>query len=152
MTLYQYCYIWSSPFNKLATRAENRITFKRHLLLGQWTDFKIISQKYFLGWLVSCFRFNGPLRQYFSLYWAVSQREGERAEWIDQSENVQTTPTRTYCKRKRPLPYCNRNCRTPQHWKFTQHHRTTPCSLGEPLPKLLKSSCSAEHNGPELKE
>ena len=26
----------------------------------------------------SCFGFNGPLRQYFSLYRAVSQREGER--------------------------------------------------------------------------
>ena len=31
-------------------------------------------------WLVGCFRFNGPLRQYFSLYRAVSQREGERGE------------------------------------------------------------------------
>ena len=30
-----------------------------------------------LGWLVG-FGFNGHLRQYFSLYWAVSQREGER--------------------------------------------------------------------------
>ena len=29
-------------------------------------------------WLVGCFGLNGPLRQYFSLYWAVSQREGER--------------------------------------------------------------------------
>ena len=27
-----------------------------------------------------CFGFNGPLRQYFSLYRAVSQREGERRE------------------------------------------------------------------------
>ena len=27
------------------------------------------------GWLVGCFGFNGPLRQYFSLYRAVSQRE-----------------------------------------------------------------------------
>ena len=27
-------------------------------------------------WLVGCFGFNGPLRQYFSLYQAVSQREG----------------------------------------------------------------------------
>ena len=26
------------------------------------------------GWLVGCFGFNGPLRQYFSLYPAVSQR------------------------------------------------------------------------------
>ena len=31
-------------------------------------------------WLVGCFGFNGPLRQYFSLYGAVSQREGERIE------------------------------------------------------------------------
>ena len=78
-----------------------------------------------VSWLVGCFGFNGPLRQYFSLYRAVSQREGERGERIDESENVQTTPTRTYCKRIRPLPYCNQNCRTPRHWKFTQHHRTT---------------------------
>ena len=31
-------------------------------------------------WLVGCFGLNGPLRQYFSLYRAVSQREGERDE------------------------------------------------------------------------
>ena len=30
--------------------------------------------------LVGCFGFNGPLRQYFSLYRAVSQREGEKGE------------------------------------------------------------------------
>ena len=30
--------------------------------------------------LVGCFGLNGPLRQYFSLYRAVSQREGERTE------------------------------------------------------------------------
>ena len=30
--------------------------------------------------LVGCFGFNGPLRQYFSLYRAVFQREGERKE------------------------------------------------------------------------
>ena len=33
-----------------------------------------------LSWLVGCFGFNGPLRQYFSLYRAVSQREGERGK------------------------------------------------------------------------
>ena len=33
-----------------------------------------------ISWLVGCFRFNGPLRQYFSLYRAVSQREGEGNE------------------------------------------------------------------------
>ena len=31
-------------------------------------------------WLVGCLGLNGPLRQYFSLYRAVSQREGEREE------------------------------------------------------------------------
>ena len=35
---------------------------------------------YGFGWLVGCFGLNGPLRQYFSLYRAVSQREGERKE------------------------------------------------------------------------
>ena len=34
-------------------------------------------KKYLVGWL---FRLNGPLRQYFSLYRAVSQREGERGD------------------------------------------------------------------------
>ena len=33
-----------------------------------------------VGWLVGFLRLNGPLRQYFSLYRAVSQREGERKE------------------------------------------------------------------------
>ena len=75
-----------------------------------------------VGWFVGL---NGPMRQCLSLYRAVSQREGERRERIDESKNVQTTPTRTYCKRNRPLPYCSQICRTPRHWKFTQHHRTT---------------------------
>ena len=39
------------------------------------------------SWLVGCFGFNAPLRQYFSLYRAVSQREGERGERIDESKN-----------------------------------------------------------------
>ena len=30
--------------------------------------------------VVGCFGLNGPLRQYFSLYRAVSQRQGERKE------------------------------------------------------------------------
>ena len=60
--------------------------------------------------MVGCFGFNGPLRQYFSLYRAVSQREGERGEKIDESKKVQTTPTRTYCKRNRLLPYLYQNC------------------------------------------
>ena len=50
-----------------------------------------ISQIPRVDWLVG-FGFNGPSRQYFSLYRAVSQREGEREERIDESKNVQTTP------------------------------------------------------------
>ena len=40
----------------------------------------ILSTTLFNGWLVGCFGFNGPLRQYFSLYRAVSQRGGERKQ------------------------------------------------------------------------
>ena len=36
--------------------------------------------------MVGCFGFSGPLRQYFSLYRAVSQREGEREERKDRGE------------------------------------------------------------------
>ena len=42
------------------------------------------------SWLVGCFGFNGPLRQYFSLYRAVSQKEGERKRknrWEQKSPN-----------------------------------------------------------------
>ena len=44
------------------------------------------------------------------------------------------TPTRTFCKRNRPLPYYHPNCRTPRHWKFTQgHHTTRPPLYGRKL-------------------
>ena len=32
------------------------------------------------GWLVGCFGFSGPMRQYFSLYRAVSQRKRRKRE------------------------------------------------------------------------
>ena len=45
------------------------------------------------GWLVGCFGFNGPFRQYFSLYRAVSQREGEKGEKMtDESKNSKQPP------------------------------------------------------------
>ena len=100
------------------------LLFSFSLSLGQPTNLQLA-----LGWLVGCFGFNSPLRQYFSLYRAVSQRERERRERIDESKNVQTTPTRTYCKRNRPLPYCNQNCRTPRHWKEFRISTPYKCSL-----------------------
>ena len=47
-------------------------------------------------------------------------------------------PTRTYCKRSRPLSYCYPNCMTPRHRKFTQGHRTTrpPPRASRPLETL----------------
>ena len=38
--------------------------------------------------LVSCVGFNGPLRQYFSLYRVVSQRGRKKREKIDERKNV----------------------------------------------------------------
>ena len=48
MTLYQNCSNSSAQLNKMATRAKNRKTFKRLLLLNQKMDFEIIIQECFL--------------------------------------------------------------------------------------------------------
>ena len=75
-----------------------------------------------VGWLI------WVLRPFETVFQSISGRLPEKGrkkiEMIDERKNVQTTPTRTFCKRSRPLPYCNPSCRTPRHWKFTQHHRT----------------------------
>ena len=43
-------------------------------------------------WLVSCFGFDGPLRQYFSLYRAVSQRVRKKRETIDKRKKFPNIP------------------------------------------------------------
>ena len=51
--------------------------------MDEWTDIQTGDgrvDRLFVGWLVGCLRLNGPFRQYFSLYRAVSQREEERKE------------------------------------------------------------------------
>ena len=59
----------------------------------------LLSYHLVVGW----FGFNGPWRQYFSLYTGrLSERESEN---IENRKNAQTTHIRTYCKRNRPLPY-----------------------------------------------
>ena len=76
-----------------------------------------------VGWLVGCFGIKGPLRQYFSL----PERGGKKWEMTDERANVQTTPTRTYSAASviGPCPTIIQITRTPWHWKFTQHHRST---------------------------
>ena len=49
MILNQNCSNRSALLNKMATRAKNRKTFKRLLLLNQKMDFEIIIQECFLG-------------------------------------------------------------------------------------------------------
>ena len=53
------------------------LTFHQHI---GCMEFKVTFQRQEDGGLVGCFGFNSPLRQYFSLYRAVSQREGEKGE------------------------------------------------------------------------
>ena len=55
------------------------VSFGRAIFLSKSKDEKFLEVVRH-GWLVGCFGFNGPLRQYFSLYRAISQREGERGE------------------------------------------------------------------------
>ena len=53
--------------------------------MSNYEGFEPFSALYFdFGWLVGCFGFNDPLRQYFSLYRAASQREREKEERKDR--------------------------------------------------------------------
>ena len=101
-----------------------------------------------VGWLFWVYR---PFQTVFqSISGRLPKRGRNRRKRIriDESKNVQTTPTRTYCKCSRPLPYCNPICRTPRHWKFTQHHRTTRPPPGT-MDNLLHSTLHSKsgYNG-----
>ena len=61
-----------NPFGAVQMTAHRLYLIPITVCLGQ--------QRLYRLWLVGCFGFNGPLRQYFSLYWAVSQKEGDRGE------------------------------------------------------------------------
>ena len=79
--------------------------------------------------LVGCFGLNGPLRQYFSLYRAVSQREGERKEMIHESQMYKQPPSAPTASAVDPCPTLIHFRRTLRHWKSTQHH----CATRPPL-------------------
>ena len=57
-------------------------------------------------WLVICFGFNGPLRQYFSLYRAVSQRVRKKREKIDERKNNPNNPDPHLLQVQQTLALC----------------------------------------------
>ena len=70
-----------SLFDTQTVSASNESLKLRFLSsMSKVIDFKSTAECRSQSWLVGCFGLNGPLRQYFSLYRAVSQREGERGE------------------------------------------------------------------------
>ena len=99
--------------------------------------------------LVGWFWVSRPFETVFqSISGRLPKKGRKRKERIDESKNVQTTPTRTYCKRSRPLPYCNLNCRTPRHWKFTQHHRTPTTPRGRKRRERIEESKNVQTTPP----
>ena len=130
MFLLPYC----ASFLKIFTGARKKKTGNG--LARDCQSFYCISYGYFCSVcaaLVGCFGFNGPLRQYFSLYRAFSQREGEKREMIVERKNIQTTPSAPTASAVGPCPTIIQISRTPQHRKFTRHHRTT-----RPSPYILR--------------
>ena len=70
------------------------IVFEQHGVVGWCND-----------WLVGCFWASRPFETIFqSISGRLPERGRKKTEMIDERKNVQTNPTRTYCKRNRPLP------------------------------------------------
>ena len=95
-----------------------------------------------IGWSIGCFGFNGSLRQYFSLYRAVSQREGKRKEKRYMTVKLSKISPRAFG----PCATFIQISRTPRHWKFTQDHPTVRpqtqqkiCAFGYKVVKHLTS-------------
>ena len=80
-------------------------------------------------WLVGWFEFNSPLRQYFSLYWAISQRSRQKRDMIDEWKKSKQPPPAPAASAVGTCPMVIQISMTPRPWKFNQHHHTThhPC-------------------------
>ena len=74
-----------------------------------WCRVHFIAKTVQQGWLVVLGL--TALWDSISVYIGPSPREREKEKRSDRWEKkiVQTTPTRTYCKHNRPLPYCHPN-------------------------------------------
>ena len=69
---------------------------------------KLLKYDCMAGWLVGwLFWVKRPFETVFqSISSRLPKRGRKRRERTEESKNVQTTPTRTYCERSMPLPYC----------------------------------------------
>ena len=95
--------------------------------INSWKAFAWCSTCIKWKWiLIGCFGFSGPLRQYFSLYQAVSQREGERGEKgqrrVKISKQPPPAPTASAIG---PCPTISQIVGRPGTGSNTQDHRTT---------------------------
>ena len=86
-------------------------------------------------WLVGCFGLNGPLRQYFSLYRAVSQRGRRKREHIEERKNVQTSPPAPTASAIDPCPTIGRP--GTESLPAPSHHPTIPCRCTRGYQKVL---------------
>ena len=68
-----------------------------------------------VGWLVGCFGFNDPLRQYFSLYRAVSQRGRKKGDKTDREKMSKQPPLAPTASAIGPCPSIIQISRTPRH-------------------------------------
>ena len=64
----------------MSKRCLSLFIFSSHFFHFWYLKWFFLAKLSFPEILVGCFGFNDPLRQYFSLYRAVSQREGEKGE------------------------------------------------------------------------
>ena len=84
------------------------------LIIGPYI-LESFTDKDLVGWLVGCYGFNGPLRQYFSLY-GPSPREGERKEKRKMKEKMSKQPPPAPSARAiDPYPTMIQISRTPRH-------------------------------------
>ena len=89
------------------------------------------SKGWLVGWLFWILR---PFETVFqSISGRLPKKGRKKREMIDERKNVQTTPPAPTATVVGPCPTLIQTSRTPRHWKFIQHHRTTrphPSSKG----------------------
>ena len=110
---------WKQTLRKWFTVKEKKFTFN-----GIFFS-KVLIEGNKLNGMVCWFGFYGPLRQYFSLYLAVSQREGEgKKKWQTREKMSKQPPPAHIASAIGPCPTIIQCSGTPRHWMFTQHLRT----------------------------